>query len=686
MSNTRILVSIVLAVVLLSATAFGQGNPAPFTTRLQTVLTGLNRPILLRTSRDGTKRQFVVQQGGIIKVFQPGSSTGTDFINLTSKIFVPTSASDERGLLGLAFHPQFATNGKFYVFYSRVGDFANCLVEYKTVTGTGASNQGDITTERVLFAIPDPFSNHNGGNLDFGPDGFLYVGTGDGGLADDPGARAQNRSQLLGKILRINPDGPGGAGNQYLIPPGNPYSGAGSSKCESGSTTAGTLCQEIWAYGMRNPWRWSFDRGGTHQLYVADVGQGAIEELDTITAGGNYGWRVYEGTQCTGNDPDLCTGGATPITQLPPFFQYSHTAGRCSVTGGYIYRGTQNSLPAGAYTFADYCTGEIWLWPSSPTIPIFDTPRSIVSFGEDDDGEIYICYANVSGSAQIDKFVRARASGDMDGDLKTDFSVYRPSTGVWYALNSSNGTVSIRPFGAAGDIAVPKDYDGDNTTDLGLFRPSTGDWFYFRSSDSTVVNVNFGLNGDIPTAGDYDGDAIADLAVFRPSTGTWWIRRSTNPGNFQAVNFGLSGDRPVTGDFDGDGKYDISVWRDSDGVWYRLNSMNGAFNALKFGTSGDIPAPADMDGDGKIDNVVFRPSTGVWYTLFSNTGGFQAIQWGLTGDIPATGDYDGNGRDDIAIFRPSTGVWYALGTGTSQVISAQFGLAGDVPVPASDTP
>ncbi len=395
----------------LTINMFGQGVASPYTSRLQTFLPVgvVSRPVLLRNAHDGSKRIFIVQQTGIIKVLQPGAGVPTDFINLSSKIVIPTSTGDERGLLGLTFHPQFATNGKFYVNYTQVSTGTTVVAEYKTTTGTGSSNQGDIATERILFTIPQPFSNHNGGMIEFGLDGYLYIGTGDGGSANDPGARAQNPSQLLGKMLRIDVNIPQGSPNAYLIPPTNPFTGINTTRCDTGSTTAGNTCQELWTVGMRNPWRWSFDRGGTNQLWAADVGQGSIEEVDIINGGANYGWRVYEGNTCTGNDPTLCT----PTNYTMPIFQYSHTAGRCSITGGYVYRGAQGSLPNGAYVYADYCTGEIWRWDGAQQILLQDTPRNVISFGEDEDGEVYVNYSN----GQIDRIVRAKASADFDGDF-----------------------------------------------------------------------------------------------------------------------------------------------------------------------------------------------------------------------------------------------------------------------------
>ena len=677
MRITGALIILIVGLSALAAFTFGQGLPAPYTMRLQTfaLSPNVNRPVLLRTSRDGSHRIFVIQQTGIIKIFQPGSNVSTTFIDLTSRIVPVGGLGDERGLLGLAFHPQFATNGKFYCFFNRASDSANTLAEYTTTTGNGNSNTADPSTERVLFAIPDPFTNHNGGNLDFGPDGYLYIGTGDGGSGNDPGNRAQDPSQLLGKMLRIDVNG-----TPYAIPPTNPFVGVNTTMCPNGSTTSGMTCQEIWTIGMRNPWRWSFDRASVDvgQLWIADVGQNAIEEVDVVSSGGgNYGWRVYEGTSCTGNDPGLCN----PNNYIMPLFQYDHSGGRCSITGGYVYRGLLGNLPAGGYVHADYCSGEIWYWNGSQQVLLLDTPRNITSFGEDDDGEIYVCY----GTAQIDKLVRAKASADVDGDFKTDIAVYRPSDGIWYALNSSNGSIRQSQFGIPGDIPVPEDYDGDNITDIGVFRPSNGNWAYIRSSDSTAFIIHWGDNGDTPAAGDYNGDAKADLTVFRPSDGYWYTYRTGGSGT-TATRFGASTDKPVAGDYDGDGKYDVAVWRDSDGTWYRLNSLNGAFSAVQWGSSGDMTAPGDYDGDGKIDQAVFRPSTGVWYVRLSSTGALQATQWGTAGDIPVAGDYDGDGKDDVGVFRPSNGTWYALRSSNGSLLAIPWGTAGDIPVPSVDNP
>lgn len=657
MKKIKFLAGLILGLTILGATIQAQ------TPRLQPFLTGLSRPVLIRSANDGTGRLFILQQGGLIRVLQPGSTTPTDFINLSSKITVPVSVGDERGLLGLTFHPQFATNGYFFVNYTRVADGATVIARY---TASNNNTTADIATERIILTIPQPFSNHNGGMIDFGADGNLYIGTGDGGSANDPGARAQNINELLGKFLRItpslaaNPPSPA-----YTVPADNPYVGIPGA-------------DEIYAIGLRNPWRWSFDRGGTNQLWAGDVGQNNIEEFDIITRGGNYGWRVYEGNNCTNLDPALCVGGTNPITQVPPVFTYTHASGRCSITGGYVYRGTQGALPNGAYTYADYCSGEIWYWFNNAQALITDTTRNVVSFGEDENGEIYVCFNN----GTIDKIVRSNASADFDGDARTDTAVYRPGAGTWFVLNSSNGAFSAQAFGTATDVPVPEDYDGDNREDVAVFRPASGSWFFLRSSNNTFGAVAFGSNGDIPAAGDYDGDTRADFVVFRPSTGTWFRLNSSNNA-FSAIGFGTNGDIPAANDYDGDGKYDICVFRPSSGDWYRLNSSNNGFVAVNFGTTGDVPVPGDYDGDGRSDISVFR--NGNWFSLRSATGGtFSATSWGTTGDVPVQGDYDGDGRDDLAVYR--NGNWFVLRSSNGALQAVSFGTTGDLPAPRYDAP
>lgn len=269
------------------------------------------------------------------------------------------------------------------------------------------------------------------------------------------------------------------------------------------------------------------------------------------------------------------------------------------------------------------------------------------------------------------------AISNFDTDAKSDFAVFRPSTGVWYSLNSTDGGFQAVQFGQDGDQIVPGDYDGDGKTDFAVWRPSTGVWYVQQSTGGYLI-VQFGTAGDIPVPGDYDGDLKNDLAVFRPSTGVWYIFRSSDSG-YDIRQFGISTDKPAQGDFDGDAKTDLAVWRPSTGVWYIWRSSDLGYTIFAFGQDGDRPAQGDFDGDGRHDAAVFRPSNGVWYMLGS-TAGFSAVQFGISTDRPVPADFDGDGRTDQAVYRD--GVWYAFRSTDLGVSIASFGLAGDEPVPA----
>ena len=333
---------------------------------LVSVLEGLTNPLYVTNARDGSNRLFIVEQDGRIQVLQPGAAAPTVFLDIRSKVL----SGGERGLLGLAFHPQLTSNRRFFVNYTRLPDGATVVAEYRV----SVSNQNVAeANESLLLSIQQPFASHNGGMIEFGPDGFLYIGRGDGGSSNDPDNRAQNTQELLGKILRIDVDHPESPSAPYSSPSTNPFFGGDPWR------------DEIFALGFRNPWRFSFDRG-TGQLFVGDVGQNAREEIDIVTLGGNYGWRVFEGNRCTNLGPAPCN--ASSFT--PPIAEYDHTGGRCSVTGGYVYRGSKSSLPAGGYVYADFCSGEIFLLSNGVQSLLLDTALNISSFGEDESGEIYV--------------------------------------------------------------------------------------------------------------------------------------------------------------------------------------------------------------------------------------------------------------------------------------------------------
>lgn len=367
--------------VLLTSISFAQ------TIGLQTFATGFSSPVAIVNA--GDSRLFVVQRGGAIRILNAnGTINATNFLTLTSSTIV---SGGERGLLGLAFHPNYTSNGYFYVNYTRASDGATVIARYSVSSNPDVA---DANSGQILLTIAQPFTNHNGGSIVFGPDGYLYIGMGDGGSGGDPSNYGQNINSLLGKMLRIDVDG----GSPYTIPAGNPFAGA----------TQGA--DEIWAVGMRNPWKFSFDRL-TGDLWIADVGQNAIEEINKATsteAGLNYGWRCYEG------NAGYNTTGCGPASNYKfPIAEYTHaSSGGCSLTGGYVYTGSTYPNLLNKYLFADYCNNRIgYVSTNGGTITWSATTftGNFVSFGEDINGELYI--AGISNGT-ISKIIDTSLSTD----------------------------------------------------------------------------------------------------------------------------------------------------------------------------------------------------------------------------------------------------------------------------------
>lgn len=358
----------------------GGGTPQIALTQ---VVTGLSSPLDLQASPDNTNRLFVVEQGGRIKIIQNGAVAATPFLDISSKV----TNSGEMGLLGLAFHPSYAQNRKFYVNYVRTnaGQRQTVIAEYLT-TSTDA-NVADPNSERIMLVQNQPFDNHKGGQLAFGPDGFLYIGLGDGGSSGDPNGNGQNTQTLLGKMLRISVDPPFATGKQYGIPGDNPFFASGG-------------LPEIWAYGFRNPWRFSFDSSGG-RLFVGDVGQNSFEEVDLVTKGANYGWNVMEGTHCFNPSTNCNQTGLTL-----PIHDYPRTDGT-TVIGGYVYRGTAVTNLPGAYVFGDFGNGKIWMLQQNNSTwtrtDLLSSGKQISAFGRDSSGELYV--VDITGS--IFKIVKA---------------------------------------------------------------------------------------------------------------------------------------------------------------------------------------------------------------------------------------------------------------------------------------
>jgi glucose/arabinose dehydrogenase len=381
-SVRKVIVLVVSAIFCATCASSGES----FVIRTEKIVSGLARPVFLTAPPGDTTRLFIVEQHTAqVKIVKGRTVLATPFLNIDNVVI---DTGSERGLLGLAFHPLYETNGYFYVNYTN-NDGDTVIARFSV---SDNPDRADPNSSVVVLTIPQPFANHNGGMLAFGPnDGYLYIGMGDGGSAGDPGNRAQDDGELLGKMLRIDVDGP----LPYGIPPDNPPFGEGDPP------------NEIWAKGFRNPWRFSFDRGNG-DLFMADVGQNTYEEIDfqpaTSTGGENYGWSLMEGSHCFNPPGDCDPGGLTY-----PIHEYTHAGNpfRCSVTGGYVYRG--NAIPdlQGTYFFADFCSDQIWSFRYDGATLTELTDRTnelapgnglsienISSFGEDGTGELYILDLN----------------------------------------------------------------------------------------------------------------------------------------------------------------------------------------------------------------------------------------------------------------------------------------------------
>ena len=332
------------------------------------------RPLSIQDAGDGTERLFVVEQAGTISVF-PGDPEVAErdiFLDIEGRV---TDISNEQGLLGLAFHPDFETNGYFYVNYTAPGPDRTVISRFSV--SEDDENRANPDSETVLLTYNQPYGNHNAGHIAFGPDGYLYIAAGDGGSAGDPENNAQDRETLLGSILRIDVDSQEN-GNEYGIPDDNPFAGNDEG-----------FREEIFAYGLRNPWRFSFD-AGTGDIWAGDVGQNNLEEIDLIKKGLNYGWNIMEGKSCYPAGSDCSTEGL----ELP-VFQYDHSDNNRSITGGYVYRGSDIPALVGYYIYADFVSGRIWALDISDlenpvNTEIFDADFRISSFGVDAENEMYV--------------------------------------------------------------------------------------------------------------------------------------------------------------------------------------------------------------------------------------------------------------------------------------------------------
>ncbi len=565
-------------VVILSVTALltplAKGADPPIA--LTPVITGLTQPVHITHAGDGSGRLFLVQQTGQIKIFQNGALSPVPFLDISSRV----SCCGEQGLLSIAFPPQFAQKGYFYASYTNIS--GNSVISRFSLTAN--PDVADPATEQILLMVTQPFSNHNGGLMAFGPDGFLYIGFGDGGSGGDPNNFAQNltdlpgNQKLLGKMLRIDVE----SGTQpYAIPPTNPLLNG--------------VRSEIWALGLRNPWRFSFDRQ-TGDLYIADVGQASFEEIDFQPAaspgGQNYGWRLMEGNHCF-NPPTNCNDGTLTL----PVHEYDHTQGDCSVIGGFVYRGTRYVSMQGVYFYGDLCSGRIWglrnlggIWQNQLLI---DSSLSITTFGEDENGEIYV--ADYAAGVIYRIVIAGRIAIFREGNWFLDSSDY----GVWEGCGLDS---CLGPFGFPFDVPVMGDWTGTGAAKIGTFR--NGEWFLDLNGNGVwdgcgtdACIASFGLATDIPVTGDWTGSGTTKIGTFR--NGEWFLDLNGN-GVWDGcgidaciASFGLATDIPVTGDWTGSGTTKIGTYR--NGAWFLDLNGNGVWDGC--GVDLCIPSFGGFPGD-----------------------------------------------------------------------------------------
>jgi len=454
------------------------GN-AGSTIALQRVFAGvsLNQPLAMLQAPGDDTRWFVLEKTGAVRVFAntPNVTTASTFLSLS------VNAAEEGGLLGMAFHPNWAANHQAFVSFTEGSPMVSVIARFTSADG-GVTL--DSSTRQNVFRVNQPATNHDGGNIAFGPDGNLYIGFGDGGSSGDPNGHGQNTGDVLGDFLRLNVDT-----LPYTIPADNPFAASGTMCGPDPHASAGN-CKEIYASGVRNPWRWSFD-SSTGELWAGDVGQNAYEEIDKIVRGGNYGWNCREGTHAYSGAPNTCPANTSGFVE--PLVDYDHSEGN-SVTGGYVYRGSALPALAGVYLFADYGSGRIWrLVPSGGGYTkqeLLDTNLGISSFGQGNDGELYVVDINGGG---LYKIVDGGGGGSSGSPVPTLLS----DTGCVNAQNPSQPAASLIPYapaagfwsdGAAKErwLAIP------NGTSISV--GSDGD---FTFPNGSVLVKNFRLNGSL---------------------------------------------------------------------------------------------------------------------------------------------------------------------------------------------
>jgi glucose/arabinose dehydrogenase len=606
------------------------------------VASGLTQPVAFVQDPSTPSIQFIVEQGGRVRMVYNGQFLPSYFLDLSAVVL----NSGERGLLGLAFPPDYATSHRFFVnFVNKAGDTVIARFKVSSQFDANEATRFDLVWPDGNAFIAQPYPNHKGGTLAFGPDGYLYIGMGDGGSGDDPEHRAQDPATLLGKMLRIDVSVADGDPRGYTVPATNPFFGVGG------------VLPEIWAFGVRNPWKFSFDdptRGGTGALIIGDVGQGAWEEIDYEPAsqgGKNYGWRNREGAHV-----HITSMPAYPGPLTDPIHEYSHSDGH-SVTGGYVYRGSGlGPSYTGRYFFADFIDGRIWslglsINPNTGAATVTNIVEHTSelgsaavlpsSFGVDAVGELYVVnytagtvYRIAPGIAQpyLDR-------DDLNGDGTPDILLQNDAVtwvGAWI-MNSSGQISSFVPIYSA-DIGAWKvvgraDLNGDGVEDI-LLQNSTvtwvGAWLLTAngqiSSFVSICSCDIGAWKVVGTT-DLNGDGVADIIMQSSSVnwlGAWLMNRSGQISGFVQVNFADMANWKVvaTADMNGDGITDL-VLQDSSTTFvsaFLMNATGQPFSQVPVYSSNiggwRVATAADINGDG-IKDLILQHSTATWVAAWT---------------------------------------------------------------------
>lgn len=572
--------------------------------RLEQVASGLAS--VTGITHAGDSRLFVVLREGRILIRGNNGFLVQPFLDIRSLV----NTGGEGGLLSVAFHPRFAENGFLFVNYTNSA-LDTVIARYHVSTDP---NRADPGSARTLLVIDQPFDNHKGGQIQFGPNGYLYIGMGDGGAAFDPSCRAQREDTLLGKMLRLDVDQNTGAAPFYGIPSDNPFRGPGG------------LADEVWALGLRNPWRFSFDRQ-TGDLWIADVGQGQREEVDFQPAssrgGENYGWKPMEGTLCATSD--ACPASTPPCNSPAytlPVLEYGHDA-KCSITGGYVYRGSRLPQIRGMYFFGDFCTGEIWAAAregSGFTVRALSDRRSqLTTFGEDRDGEIYL--ATLGGAL-------VRITGDTVAPAAPDtVGLFEPPPSRFHlkTANTANSSEKLARFGPrrSGWTPLAGDWDGNGTSTPGFWDPRA-ETFRLKSSlqggaADVLVHVDAPSANVLPVTGDWNGDGRDTVGLYEVTTGIFYLKDSFQGSGFdRTVDFGPQ-DRtwlPVAGDFNANGTDDLGFFDPGESLFILpfIFRPDGPPVEVQVGPRGRnaLPVVGDWNGDGQDGVGVYDPAMAIF--------------------------------------------------------------------------